>query len=275
MSSRPCLSLAAAVLGATRALREVVELAPAVAMQPPAPPRFRQLLPAGFALDRLVSQPTMMMLRNIARHPVRAAFTMLGMALATAILIVSLFTRDTMEQLIDVTYFLADRQDATVELRREAAAGRRHADGPAAGRARGRAVSRGAGADPQRQRRAPDHRSAAGRPTPISAASSMSTCGPSCFRRAGLAISEHARADPRRAASAIPSKSICSKAQRRTVSLPVPALVEDYFGIRGMMDADALARLMREAPAVNSVNLSLDESRREAFYAAVKAHADR
>ena len=28
---------------------------------------------------------------------------------------------------------------------------------------------------------------------------------------------------------------------RRTVSLPVTALVEDYFGIRGMMDAEALA----------------------------------
>jgi putative ABC transport system permease protein len=36
------------------------------------------------------------------------------MALATAILVASLFTRDTMEQLIDVTYFLADRQDATI-----------------------------------------------------------------------------------------------------------------------------------------------------------------
>ena len=44
----------------------------------------------------------------------RAAFTTLGMALATAVLVVSLFTRDTMEQLIDVTYFLADRQDATI-----------------------------------------------------------------------------------------------------------------------------------------------------------------
>ena len=64
----------------------------------------------------LVSQPTMMMLRNIARHPIRAAFTMLGMALATAILIVSLFTCGTMEQLIDVTYFMADRQDATVSF---------------------------------------------------------------------------------------------------------------------------------------------------------------
>ena len=40
------LSLLAAIIGAVRALRDVVTLAPAVAMQPPAPPQFRRLLPA-------------------------------------------------------------------------------------------------------------------------------------------------------------------------------------------------------------------------------------
>jgi len=58
--------------------------------------------------------------------------------------------------------------------------------------------------------------------------------------------------------------------QRRTVSLPVTALVEDYFGIQGMMDSDALARLMREAPAVNSVNVSFDANERDRFYDAIK-----
>jgi len=48
------------------------------------------------------------------------------------------------------------------------------------------------------------------------------------------------------------------------------ALVEDYFGIQGMMDAEALARLMREAPAVNSVSLSLDAKERDRFYEAIK-----
>jgi putative ABC transport system permease protein len=110
------LSLAAALIGAIRALRDVVRLAPAVAMQPPAPPRFHKLLPASFSLDRIVSQPIIMMLRNVTRHPVRAAFTVFGMAAATAILVVSLFVRDTMESLIDVTYFMADRQDATVSF---------------------------------------------------------------------------------------------------------------------------------------------------------------
>jgi putative ABC transport system permease protein len=37
-----------------------------------------------------------------------------------------------------------------------------------------------------------------------------------------------------------------------------------------MMDAEALSRLMREAPAVNSVHLSFDESRLDALYEAVK-----
>ena len=88
------------MVGAGRALREVVRLPPAIAMQPPALQSFRRLLPTTISLDKIVSQPTLMMLRNISRHPIRASFTALGMALATAILVVSLFTRDTMEQLL-------------------------------------------------------------------------------------------------------------------------------------------------------------------------------
>src|SRR6185369_11472596 len=46
----------------------------------------------------------------------RAAFTMLGMALAPAMIIVSLFLKDTVEDLINVTYFIADRHDAAVSF---------------------------------------------------------------------------------------------------------------------------------------------------------------
>ena len=58
----------------------------------------------------------MMMLRNLTHHPARAILTALGMSLATAILVVSLFVGDSMDQLVDVTFFLADRQDATVTM---------------------------------------------------------------------------------------------------------------------------------------------------------------
>ena len=223
----------------------------------------------GFAIDRFFSQPTMMMLRNIARHPIRAAFTTLGMALATAILVVSLFTSDTMEQLIDVTYFLADRQDATVSFIEKRSQDVVHADDAASGCSRGRALPGGPGPHPQRQRRAADHdqRQTARRrsqphhrcrPAPGRAAGKRAwrsrTCSPQIL---GVEVGDFVEVD-------------LLEGQRRTVSLPVAALVEDYFGIRGMMDAEALARLMREAPAVNSVNLSLDENKLDHFYDAIK-----
>jgi putative ABC transport system permease protein len=109
------LSVLAAFAGALRGVWEAVRLPPAIAMQPPTPPRFRRILPS-FAVLGVLSQQTVMMLRNIARHPLRATFTTLGIALGVAILVASLFTSGTMEELIDVTYFMADRQHATVSF---------------------------------------------------------------------------------------------------------------------------------------------------------------
>lgn len=65
------LSVAATIGGGVRALREVVKLVACIAMQPPTPARFRHFLPAEFAIDRILFQPAMMMLRNIGRHPFR------------------------------------------------------------------------------------------------------------------------------------------------------------------------------------------------------------
>jgi putative ABC transport system permease protein len=59
--------------------------------------------------------------------------------------------------------------------------------------------------------------------------------------------------------------------QRRTVSLPVSALIEDFFGIRGMMDMESLNRLMREGPTVTSVSFAMDAISADALYDAIKA----
>ncbi|MBY5591563.1 ABC transporter permease [Rhizobium leguminosarum] len=260
------LSLVAAVIGAFRALSEVVSLPPAVAMQPPAPPRFRRLLP--FSSARFVSQSSLMMLRNITRHPVRAAMTTLGMALATAILVVSLFMRDTMEQLIDVTYFLADRQDATVSFVE------RRPQNVVVQIARLPGVL---AAEPYREvsvriRNGNSERRIliSGRPSDADLNRIIDTdLRLVALPEAGLAISSMlARILDVEVGDTVEIDLL--DGARRTVSLPVTALVEDYFGIRGMMDAQALARMMREAPAVNSVNVSLDQNMRELFYGAVK-----
>ncbi|MDE5466144.1 ABC transporter permease [Bradyrhizobium sp. CSS354] len=263
------LSAVAAILGAVRALREVVKLPPAVAMQPPAPPAYRRLLPRGFALEKLVSQPTMMMIRNISRHPLRAVFTALGMALATAILVVSLFTRDTMEQLIEVTYFLSDRQDATigfVEKRIENVVDQ-------VNRLPGVLAAEPFREVPVRIRHGNVERriTISGRPADASLRRIIDVdLQPVVLPESGLAISGMlGQILGVRVGDTVEVDLL--EGARRTVALPVVATVEDYFGIKGMMDREALRKLMRETAVVNSVNLSLDESRRDEFYAAVKS----
>lgn len=263
------LSVAAAIAGGVGALREVFKLAPAVAMQPPAPARFRHFLPPEFAVNRILSQPTMMMLRNIASHPFRSAFTMLGMALATAILIVSLFTRDTMEQLIDVTYFMADRQDATVSFREK--------------RSRDLAINEVQrlpgvlAAEPNRTVSALIRNGNIERRLAISGTSrnaDLSRVIDTDLRivtlpESGLAISSLLAQILQVQVGDFVEVDLL-EGQRRSVSLPVTALVEDYFGLRGMMDARALARLMRESPAVNGVHFSLDAYKLDVLYDAIK-----
>jgi putative ABC transport system permease protein len=263
------LSTVAAIVGALRALREVVKLAPAVAMQPPAPPVYRHFLPVGVRLDRIVSQPTLMMFRNITRHPVRAAFTALGMALATAILVASLFTRDTMEQLIDVTYFLADRQDATigfVEKRIENVVNQ-------VMRLPGVLAAEPFREVPVRIRHGNVERriSISGRPAGSDLRRVIDVdLRPVVLPETGLAISNMLGQILGVQVGDTVEIDLLDGA-RRTVTLPIVALIEDYFGIKGMMEMDALSRLMREVPVVNSVSLSLDDSRKEEFYTAVKS----
>ena len=261
-------SVAAASLGALRAIAEVVRLPPAVAMQPPAPPVFRRVLPSALSIHKLLTQPTIMMLRNVGHHPVRAAFTMLGMALATGILIVSLFTRDSMESLVDVTYFMADRQDATVSFVEKHP---REVVGQVA-RLPGVLAAEPVREVPVRMRHGHVERrlSITGR-TPDADLSRIIDVDlrPVAPPESGIAISEMlAQILGVRRGDLIEVDLL--EGQRRTVLLPVAALVEDYFGIRGMMHADTLARLMREAPAVTGVNIAFDENRSDRLYEAVK-----
>jgi putative ABC transport system permease protein len=262
------LSLLAASLGALRALKEVVTLPPAVAMQPPAPPRFHRLLPATVRLRHLFSQPVTIMLRNVTAHPLRAAFTTLGMALATGILVASLFLTGTMEQLIDVTYFMADRQDATVSFveRRPASVLAQVARLP------GVVSVEPYREVPVRVRHGSIERRVmlSGRPRDADLRRIIDVgFRPVVLPAEGLAISAWL-AGLLRVHVGDSVEVDLLEGQRRTVTLPVTALVEDYFGMQGMMDEQALARLMREAPTVSSVSLSLDPARENEFFDAIK-----
>ncbi len=107
-------ALLTTMAGALRAGLAAARLAPAVAMQPPAPPVFRQtVLDRAMAAVRL-RQTTVMVLRSVIRWPLRSGLTALGLGAATAAIIASGFMVGALDRIIDLAFNQSFRQDAMV-----------------------------------------------------------------------------------------------------------------------------------------------------------------
>jgi putative ABC transport system permease protein len=106
----PLLAASLALL----AVGSVARLAPAEAMRPPTPRRYRRGM-----LDRLgwaprVSARGRMVLRGLFDQPLRMVLTIAGIALAVPIIVVTLFWQDALDFMIDVQFAAAERADLVV-----------------------------------------------------------------------------------------------------------------------------------------------------------------
>tara|TARA_R110000787_G_scaffold11152_4_gene37331 strand:- start:2730 stop:5105 length:2376 start_codon:yes stop_codon:yes gene_type:complete len=109
-------AFAAAGVGAVFSVWRALRLAPAEALSPPQPAAFFQSAgPIARFAGRLDAK-SRIILRRIERFPRRAATTVLGVALAIALLIVSGAFPAVMNQLLDVHFSIANRQDATLSF---------------------------------------------------------------------------------------------------------------------------------------------------------------
>ncbi len=109
------ITVGTAVLGTLNAIVATVRLAPAEAMRPPAPGRYRRTL-----LERLgirgLSPALRMVLRNMERRPWRTGLSIGGVAAAVAIVIMGNFFRDAIDSIVDSQFTLAMRGDVAVWL---------------------------------------------------------------------------------------------------------------------------------------------------------------
>ena len=108
------VSAAAAFAGALSAVRRVVALPPAEAMRPEPPASFRAGGLERTRLMRLLPASLRMIWRNLTRRPGRAALSVLGMALAVAILIVGYYFVDAIDYLGTFQFRGVQREDVTV-----------------------------------------------------------------------------------------------------------------------------------------------------------------
>jgi putative ABC transport system permease protein len=109
-------SAAAATLGVLGAVRRAAALPPAEAMRPEPPANFRPALVERTGLARLFPNTFRIAVRNLERKPMQSFFTVAGLALATAILIIPNCFRDSVARLLDFQWDAVQREDVNIGL---------------------------------------------------------------------------------------------------------------------------------------------------------------
>ena len=249
------VSLVAAAVGAATAVHQVVALTPAEAMRPAAPAIYRPLLTERIGLGGLVSQAGRMVLRELERQPLRTLLSSVGIAAAIAILVVGRISHDAFEQIIDVQFQRAWREDLSVSFQdplperavREVShlAGVRRAEGirTLGAEAQAGSLSRDVallGYDADAELRRVVDRSGGVIPLPL---------------EGGLVSAQLARILGVRPGGTIRLKVL--EGERKTYPLRVAGLVEDLAGLQVYLDRGALARMLGEEPAVNTIAMTV------------------
>lgn len=262
------ISFTTAAAGACWAVRAVVRLPPAKAMQPEPPAVYRRSLADRLQVARLLGQSARMVLREVERNPVRSLLSAAGIAGAVALLVVGRFSFDALDAYRSITFEQAMRQDVTVTFARPQplsvlhelrhlpgvlrAEGQRTLPSRLVVGARGREVSVvGRLADAQLGQLV-DVDGHVHRP-PV----------------AGLSIS-HLLTDLLHVSVGDTVEVHVREGQRRVYHVPVVATVREMYGLSGHMDFYAMHQLLGELPSLSLAHLRIDPTQRSALYAALR-----
>jgi putative ABC transport system permease protein len=243
-------------------------LPPAVAMAPPVPVRYGRLWSERLGLLRHFSQLTVMVLRHMVRRPLRSLVTVFGIAMALALLVTSFFFIDSTDHMIDVTFFQADRQDASIQFTDKKSA-----------RAL-QAVTHFPGvlvAEPYRAIAARLHHGHRTRRIGIVGKQPNTDLSrlldldlkPVTLPGHGIVLTEMLG----RLLGVVPGDVVTVELleeNRRTVTVPVSALIQSYIGISAYMDLGALNELLDEGPVISGAHVAFDAARRDDLFRAIK-----
>lgn len=110
------LAVAAAAFGAVPAALRGARLAPAESMRPEPPPRFHAGVVESWGLRRALSPAGRMLVRNLARRPLRFVANVAGIAIAVSLLVMMTAMLDGVRYLMDWQFTVVQREDVQVLL---------------------------------------------------------------------------------------------------------------------------------------------------------------
>jgi putative ABC transport system permease protein len=258
----------AAILGAFGAIRQAVKLPPAEAMRPEPPASYRLTLLERFGLQRFLSQPARIVLRNLQRRPLRSVASIVGMGFSAGLLIIGLFFLDSIDVLMDIQFNAIQRQDLTVSFVEPRSSSAFHE------------IARLPGVlDVEPARNIPvrlraGHRSRQTAITGIADDPRLQRVVDTDYRLRALPAEGLVLSSKLAEILAVQRGSTVTlevlEGERPVREVVVTDLVEEYMGTSAYMQIDALHRLMREGRNLSGAYMRVDPRQAEALYQRLK-----
>ncbi|MCP4070958.1 MAG: ABC transporter permease [Hyphomicrobiales bacterium] len=110
------VSVLSASAGGVFVLRKIFALTPAVAMRPPAPADYSRSANLNKTLKFLLDQPTRMVIRQLARQPLKATGAIIGISSGMALSVGMLSVLNSFDRTLDLNFNIIDRSDVTVSF---------------------------------------------------------------------------------------------------------------------------------------------------------------
>jgi putative ABC transport system permease protein len=265
------VSVVAAAAGALASVRSIARLAPAEAMQPPAPPRSRATFVARCRLVARLPPAFQITAGELARRPGRPIASAFGIAAAMAVLVVGAFWIDAIESLVDTQFHRIQREDTTITFTtpvhdravRELAhvPGIRAVEGLRAVPARVTNGTRGRQVD------------VLGLPAPSTLHPLMARSGDEIALVAGassaVVLSRNLAEALEVGRGGTVSLELLERTRARLDAI-VAGVADEPVGMVAYMEIRGLAKLLDEAPQFSSALVSFDAGRKDAMYDALR-----
>lgn len=255
-------------IGVLSAVRQVLRMPAAEAMRPEPPAQYRASLLEKAGLQNFVAPTFRMALRNLERKPWQAVFTACGLALATALPIISIAMGDGMDYMMDFQWRQAQRQDATLALIEPSSSSSLSTI---------RSLPGVQKVEPFRSvpaRIQNGHRSQMVSVTGLERGTQLyrllnESAKPVSLPSSGLMLSSHLA----KTLDITPGDSVLLEVQegrRPVLDTVVSGTINDFAGVNAYMEIHALNRLMREGSTINGAHLTLDSKQWPDFLSKVK-----
>ncbi|MFO7706344.1 MAG: ABC transporter permease, partial [Halopseudomonas sp.] len=258
------LTLGIAWLGGWRSIRQAAALPPAEAMRPEGPARYQVTSIERWLSSIRFTQPSRMIVRQLAQRPGRTALSVMGVGMATAVVMVGNFQFNSVELMVHTQFARVQQQDLTVSLTdpvNQAAMygmarqpGVRYTEGRRLvpvelvnGHRAWRTALTGIPADAQLQHVVDQHLNNVSIPP------------------AGLLLTDFLAARLAVAAGDVIEVRVL-EGHRPRLTVPVAGVTSEFLGVGAYMDLGAMNRALREGPVVNQVLMNLEPSSAEKVY---------